>query len=136
MSFRPPAVALGFSIANVLLAVFLVVAVFVVLPARWWVVDVPAGLVVALLFGSTVGLLRRDGRGLRVAAAAAAVVLVVGMLAFAALCLAAAFVSGVHGVLGVGVSLAYLLIIVPVWTYLVLLPALQLAWIRGRLKAT
>lgn len=131
MSFRPAAVALGFSIANVLLAVFVVVAVFVVLPSRWWVVDVPAALVVALLIGSTVALLRKDGRGLQIAQAAAAVVLLVGLAAFTALCMAAAFVSGVQGVLGVGVSIAYMLIIVPVGTYLVLLPALQLAWIRG-----
>lgn len=121
---------IGFAAAHLLLAALVLFGIFGVIPSRWWGVDVPAGLVSLLLVGSAVGFIRRDPKGLQIARIAAWLILVVGMITFATLCFAAAFVAGVQGVLGKGVAMAYLLLILPVGTYFVLLPALELAWIH------
>ncbi len=130
--FRPTAVAWGFALANLALALVLAFGVFFVLPTRWWVVDVPSAVVVALMVGAGVGYLRRDRWGLILARIAAAAVLVGGLATFAAITLSTAFLQGVHGVLGKGTSMLFLLLVIPVGTWLVLFPALQLGWLHGQ----
>lgn len=120
----------GFAVAHLLLAGLVLFGIFGVIPSRWWGVDVPASLVSLLLVASAVGFIRRDPKGLQIARIAAWLILILGMVTFATLCFAAAFVSGVQGVLGKGVAMAYLLLILPVGTYFVLLPAVELAWIH------
>ena len=120
----------GFGVAHLVLAGLLLFGIFGVIPSRWWGVDVPAGLVSLLLIASAVGFIRRDAKGLQIARVSAWVILVFGMITFATLCFAAAFVAGVQGVLGKGVAMAYLLLILPVGTYFVGLPAIELVWIH------
>lgn len=126
----------GFALAHLILAGLLLFSVFGLLPGRWWVVDVPAGLIGLLLVGSAIGFIRRDPLGLKVARIATWVVLLFGAVTFAALCYAAAFAAGVQGVLGKGVAIAYALaLVLPVGTYFVLLPVIELRWLkRQRLK--
>ncbi|MGK0360877.1 MAG: hypothetical protein ACI9U2_003191 [Bradymonadia bacterium] len=126
----------GFAFAHLILAGLLLFSVFGLLPGRWWVVDVPAGLIGLLLVGSAIGFIRRDPLGLKVARVATWVVLLFGAVTFAALCYAAAFAAGVQGVLGKGVAIAYALaLVLPVGTYFVLLPVIELRWLkRQRLK--
>ena len=120
-------------LANLGVAALLCVGV-VTLPERWWVVDVLGALTVASLVAGAAGLLLRSPRGLRLARAGAVVVLVAGALGVAALCLAAAYVHGVHGVLGRGVAFAYLLLVACSATWLVIFPALQLVWLHRALR--
>jgi hypothetical protein len=61
--------------------------------------------------------------------------LLLGAVTFGTLCFAAAFVAGVQGVLGKGVAMAYLLLILPVGTWFVVLPAIELRWIRRQRRA-
>ncbi len=129
---RPDPVAWGFAAGNVALALVVVFGVFFVLPLRWWAVDVPAGLGAALLVAATVGCLRPSPTTRRLAVAASAALLIIGLAALTAVSLAAAFLNGVHGVLGRGASMLYLLLIIPVGTWLVLFPALQLGWLHRR----
>ncbi|MCA9546771.1 MAG: hypothetical protein KC613_20335 [Myxococcales bacterium] len=135
-SARITAAGLGFGLAHLGLAGLITFGIFGVLPSRWWLVDAPAALLTALLLAGAVGVLRRDRLGLKLARASAALVLTIGSVAFATLCIAAAFVAGVQGVLGKGVAMAYLLLILPVGTYLVLLPLVELAWLHRQLQAT
>ena len=88
-----------------------------------------------LLIGSAVGFIRRDPLGLKVARIATWVVLLFGAITFAALCYAAAFAAGVQGVLGKGVAIAYALaLVLPVGTYFVLLPVIELRWLRRQFE--
>ncbi len=121
---------LGFALANLAVATLLGVGVFLGLPQRWWVVDLPAGLAVVLLFAAGVGLLRPSAWSHAIARSASLFMLVAGGALFAALCLAAAYVWGVHGVLGRGVAIAYVVVVLPVGIWLVLFPAAQLAWLQ------
>lgn len=132
MSDTPRSLAAhGFALAHLILAGLLLYSVFGLLPGRWWVVDVPAGLVGALLVGSAIGFVRRDPLGLKIARVAAWVVLLFGAVTFATLCYAAAFAAGVQGVLGKGVAIAYALaLVLPVGTYFVLLPVVELGWLK------
>lgn len=130
-----PSGGLGFALAHLLLAGLTLFGVFGVLDQRWWGVDVPAGALSLLLIASAVGFLRRDAKGLQIARIAAWVVLLLGAVTFATLCFAAAFVAGVQGVLGKGVAMAYLLLILPVGTWFVVLPAVELRWIRRQRAA-
>ncbi len=125
---------LGFALGNALVALAVGVGVFAGLPQRWWVVDVPAGLGVALLIASVYGLLRPEGIGRTLARAGALYCLAAGAALFAALCLAAAYAWGIHGVLGRGVAIAYAVIIVPTALWLVLYPAGQLLWLHRALQ--
>lgn len=120
----------GFALAHLLLAGLTLFGIFGVLDHRWWGVDVPAGALSLVLIVSAVGLLRRDLKGLKIARIAAWTILLLGAITFATLCFAAAFVAGVQGVLGKGVAMAYLLLILPVGTWFIVLPAVELRWIR------
>lgn len=127
---RTSAAGVGFAAAHLVFAGLVAFGVFGVLPSRWWGVDVPAGIMTLLLIGSAVGFLRRDPKGLQIARAATWLILAIGLVTFATLCFAAAFVAGVQGVLGKGVAMAYLLLILPVGTWFVILPAVELVWIH------
>ncbi len=111
-------------------AVFVLVGVYVGLPARWWPVDAGAALVVAALCSAGLALSFRSPLARRVAGACAWVLLIVGAATLTALVWTATYLTGVYGPIGDGGALILGTVAALVLPYLVLLPALHLAALR------
>ena len=124
----------GFGIANLAVAAFVVVGVFRLLPTRWWVVDVGAVIVALLLGSSGVALLAKSKVAESLTRLASALVLGIGLVLFAAIVSTAAWIAGVYGQVGVSGAIIFGLVAALVLPYVVVLPAVELAWIgpRGR----
>lgn len=123
---------IGFGIANLFVAGLVAWGVFRGLPTRWWVVDSGAALVVALMAASGAALLADHRRAEGLTRAAAALVLVLGLAVFAALALTASWLDGVYGPVGKGGSAIFALVSFLVLPYVVVLPAVELAWVGPR----
>jgi hypothetical protein len=123
-----------FGAIDLVAASVVALGVFVGLPARWWVVDVPAAIVVALLAAAGVGLLARRPWGEQVARVASLVTLALGLVLVATLALTASYLSGIYGPVGLGGAVILALVAALALPYLVVLPASQLLWLgpRGR----
>jgi len=124
--------ALIFGIADLLTAALVTLAVFVALPARWAPVDVTAVLLAALKLGSGVSLVARTRLAPWVATAAAGFALAVGLVLVTVLALTASWLSGVYGPVGQGGSLLMVFSAALALPYLVVLPAVQLFWLRAK----
>lgn len=122
-------VRIGFGIANVVIGVLVYAGVFRGLPTRWVPVDAGAVVVVALMASSGVALLADRPGAARLARVAAAVVLVLGMLVFAALVLTASWLAGVYGPVGRGGALIFGLVAAMVLPYTIVIPAAELLWL-------
>jgi hypothetical protein len=120
--------AIGFGVANGVTVLLMGLAVHG-LPTRWWVVDVPAATVAALLLASCIGLVGGMRWAERVARAAAFVSLGVGLLLVAMLALSASFLAGIYGPVGRGGVTIMILVAALALPYLVVLPAAQLLWL-------
>jgi len=118
-----------FGAIDVVAALVVTLGVFVGLPARWWVVDVPAVAVVVLLAAAGVGLVIRAPWGERVAQVASLVTLVLGLILVATLALTASYLAGIYGAVGKGGSVILVLVAALALPYLVALPASQLLWL-------
>jgi hypothetical protein len=127
---------IGFGVANVAVAIFVLVGVFRFLPTRWWVVDGGAAVIALLLGGSGVTLLRNMPIAERLTRAAAAVVLALGLAVFAALVLTASWISGVYAQVGTTGAIIFGLVAALVLPYIVVLPAVELAWVGPRARKT
>jgi hypothetical protein len=123
---------IGFGAANLAIALFVAVGVFRLLPTRWWLVDGGAAVVALLLASSGIALLRSSGMAERLTRIAAAVVLVLGLALFAALALTASWISGVYAQVGSTGAIVFGLVALLVFPYLVVFPAVELAWIGPR----
>jgi hypothetical protein len=117
-----------FGVLDAVAGALVAVGVFAGLPARWAVVDVPAGLLVALNLVAGVGLLVHARWAALAAKVAAAVSLAAGVLVVTALALTASWLAGVYGPVGRGGGLLLGLVAALALPYLVVLPAVQLAW--------
>jgi hypothetical protein len=107
-------------------AVLLLMAIWLGLPARWWPVDV-LGTLLALAFAACgVGLIRGEPWAEKVARIVGAVALGIGLLLVSALALTAAHISGLYGPIGGGGAALLGTIAALVLPYLVILPAAQL----------
>ncbi len=125
---------IGFGILNLGVAALVAWGVFRGLPTRWWVVDGGALIVTALLAASG-GLLLADHRLKEVVTRAAGfVVLALGLAVFAALALTASWLYGVYGPVGKGGSALFALVALLVFPYVVVLPAVLLAWVGPRAR--
>ena len=125
---------IGFGILNLGVAALVAWGVFRGLPTRWWVVDGGALIVTALLAASG-GLLLADHRLKEVVTRAAGfVVLALGLGVFAALALTASWLYGVYGPVGKGGSALFALVALLVFPYVVVLPAVLLAWVGPRAR--
>jgi hypothetical protein len=125
---------IGFGAANVAVGLFVAVGVFRLLPTRWWPVDL-GGAVIALLLGASgVALLRSHPAAERLTRVAAGVVLALGLLAFAAIAITASWISGVYAQVGATGAIIFALVAALVLPYLVVFPAVELAWIGPRPK--
>lgn len=123
---------IGFGIANLVVATAAVVGVFRLLPARWWVVDAGAVLVALLLGASGLALLARARVAEALTRAASALVLVIGLALFGALVTTAGWIGGVYGQVGASGAILFGLVAALVLPYVVVLPAVELAWLGPR----
>jgi hypothetical protein len=124
-------VALVFGIADLATAALVAFGVFVGLPSRWAPVDVPAAALVAAHLAAGVGLLRGTAWGPRVARAASALSLALGLWLVTVLAVTASWLSGVYGPVGRGGAAVLALVAALALPYLVVLPVVRLVWLRG-----
>jgi hypothetical protein len=126
-----------FGSIDLVAALVVLLGVFVGLPARWWVVDVPAIGVATLLAGAGVGLVGGFAWGERAARLASMVTLALGLVLVATLAMTASYLSGVYGAVGRGGAVILTLVAALALPYLVALPASQLLWLGpGRTPAS
>ena len=124
-----------FGTMDLVAAALVAVGVFACLPARWWPVDVGAGVIIAVFLGAGVGLLLGAPAGRLLARVGAAVALAFGLGLVTTLALTASYLSGIYGPVGRGGALILALVAALALPYLVALPAIQLAWLGGAPKA-
>ena len=129
MISRRAGVALG--VGDLVTAGVVALGVFVGLPTRWAVVDVPAAILVVLHLGSAAGLLTAKPWAPRAATVASAVSLALGLLVITVLALTAGWLSGVYGPVGRGGAVILALVAALAVPYLVAVPVARLVWLRG-----
>jgi hypothetical protein len=120
----------AFGVADLLTAVLVMVGVFMGLPARWAPVDVPAIVLIAFKLVSGVSLIVRSRWAPRMATVGAALALALGLALVTGLALTASWLSGVYGSVGQGGALLLTLVAALALPYLVVLPVVQLVWLR------
>ncbi len=123
---------IGFGIANLLTSALVAFGVFRGLPTRWWLVDAGAFVIVALLGAAGAALVTDHRWKEPLVRVASAVALVLGLALFATLAITASWLAGVYGPIGKGGAAIFLLVAALVLPYLVVLPAVELAWIGPR----
>jgi hypothetical protein len=123
---------IGFGVANVVVALALLGAVFKLLHTRWWLVDGGALVIGGLFLVSGYTLLGKMPPAERVTRWAALVVLVLGMALTTVLFATAGWISGVYGSVGAGGAVVFSLVGALALPYLVVLPAAELAWLGAR----
>ena len=123
---------LAFGVCDLFTALLVIVGVFLGLPARWFAVDGPAALVAVLLGAAGVGLLADRKWAKDVARVASFAVLLVAAAAIIALGSGIAYMRSIHGPLGKGGSVVFILVLALIIPYLVVLPATQLLWLGAR----
>jgi hypothetical protein len=124
--------AVVFGVADLVTGALVLFGVFVALPARWAPVDVPAAILGALELAAGGALLARTAWAERLARATGAVALALGLFAVSLLAVTASWLSGVYGPVGAGGAIILALVAVMVLPYLVVLPVVQLVWLRPR----
>ncbi len=127
--------ALVFGIADLLTAAVVGLGVFVALPSRWWPVDSAAVVLTTLQLAGGIGLVARTTWADRAARVASAVALAMGLFVVTVLAVTASWLSGIYGPVGTGGAIILALVAVMVLPYLVVLPAVQLVWLRPTSRA-
>jgi hypothetical protein len=125
---------IGFGVVDLGVAALVAWGVFRGLPTRWWVVDDGAVVVVALMAASGIALLANHRFAERITRVAGFVVLALGLAVFAALALTASWLYGVYGPVGKGGAALFTLVALLVFPYVVVLPAVLLAWVGPRAR--
>ena len=129
---RGQASAIAFGALDLVSAFLVYLGVFEGLPARYWLIDVGAAVVMFLFAAAGVGLVGNRPWASRVARLASLVSLVLGLLLVSTLALTASYLSGIYGPVGRGGALIMTLLAATALPYLVALPVAQLAWLRRR----
>lgn len=125
-------VRVTFAVLNAVTALILLVSVFGLVRPRYWVLDVPAGLMSAVQIVSAVGLFTRAAWALRALTVAAWASLVGGLGLVALTVLTMVFLRGVHGDDGLAATAISGLSVALLLPYTVLLPTLELLWLSGQ----
>ena len=120
-----------FAALDLLAALVVAIGVFRGLPDRWWPVDTGAVVVVLLLGAAGVGLFLDAPWGKKVARAASAATLAIGLVLFAVLALTASYLMGIYGPVGRGGAVILFFVAATTIPYLVVFPAAQLVWLRA-----
>jgi hypothetical protein len=123
--------ALVFGIADLLTAAVIGLGVFVGLPSRWAPVDAAAVVLTGAQVAAGVGLLAARAWAPRVARAASALSLALGLGLVSVLAVTASWLSGVYGPVGAGGAVVLVLVTALALPYLVVLPVVQLVWLQG-----
>jgi hypothetical protein len=126
---------IGFGAANLAIGAFVALGVFRLLPTRWWPVDFASAAIALLLGASGVALLRNAAIAERLTRIASAVVLALGLVLFAATAITASWISGVYQQVGSTGAIIFGLVAALLLPYLVVFPAVELAWIGPRPKS-
>ena len=125
---------LCFGVGHVVTALVVALGVFAGLPSRWWPVDVAAAVLVALQLAAGAGLLLAAPWAPRAARATCAVALALGLFLVTVLAVTAGWLSGVYGPVGRGGSIILALVAALALPYLVVLPLVELVWLRPRVR--
>ena len=126
---------ISFGVINAIVAGLVAWGVFRGLPTRWWLVDSGALVVTISMAASALALLANHRRAEAITRIAAALTLVLGLALFATLALTASWLYGVYGPVGKGGAALFVLVGFLVLPYLVVLPAVLLAWVGPRSRA-
>jgi len=126
--------AVVFGVADLLTGLVVAFGVFVALPSRWWPVDLAAGVLAAVEAAAGVALLSSSSWADRIARAACAVALALGLFTVSVLAVTATWLSGVYGPVGAGGAIVLALVAALVLPYVVVLPVVQLVWLRPRAR--
>ncbi len=127
---------LTFGVLNALSALVLLVGVFGVVQPRFWALDVPAAIISLVQLLSAVGLLARLPWALRALEVSAWVCFVLGLTIVSLIVITIVFLRGVHGDYGVGALAVSGLIVALLLPYTLLLPALELLWLKRQRAET
>jgi len=119
-----------FGVLNALSALVLLVGVFGVVQPRFWALDVPLTAIALVLLVSAVGLLAKLPWALRALTVAAWVSFALGLLVVSLILLTMVFLRGIHGDFGVAALAVSSLIVALLVPYTVVLPALELLWLK------
>jgi len=123
------AAAIAFGALDIVSAILVYFGVFEGLPARYWLVDGGAALLIALFVAAGAGLLAETPWARRAALVASIASLALGLLLVTTLALTASYLSGIYGPVGRGGALILALVAALALPYLVALPLAQLAWL-------
>jgi hypothetical protein len=120
----------SFGVADLISAALLALGVFAGLPDRWLPVDTVAVLLIGLDVVAGSALLANARWANKVALVSSALSLAVGLALVTALALSASYLSGIYGPIGRGGAVILALVAALALPYLVLLPSVQLVWLR------
>jgi hypothetical protein len=124
--------AVTFGVADLLTAALVAFGVFVALPSRWWPVDTGAAILAGLDAAAGAALLAKAPWAETAARAASAFALAAGLLTVTLLAVTASWLSGIYGPVGKGGALVLALVAALALPYVVVLPLVQLVWLRPR----
>jgi hypothetical protein len=125
-------VRITFAMLNALVAVMLLVGVFGLIQPRFWVLDIPAAALALVELVSAVALFARLPWALRALSVSAWVTFVVALILVALIALTMVFLRSVHGEDGFAATAVSALVIALLVPYTLLLPAVQLLWLKRR----
>lgn len=121
---------LTFGILNVLTALILSGGLFVVVQPRFWAFDLPVALIALLQWVSGVALLAKLRWATRALGVAAWASFGLGLLVISLVVLSMVFLRGILGDYGVAALAVSGLIVALLVPYVLLLPALELLWLK------
>ncbi len=121
--------------SDLVLGVLTLVAIWALLPARYWPMDVFGTTLAVLLLFAGSGLVLGTGWARPVALGVGALALAVGLVLFTGLAFTASWLSGQYGPVGAGGAVLLSVVAALVLPYLVVLPAAQL-WALARPAAS
>lgn len=124
-------VRIGFGIANALVALIFFAGVALIQP-RYWVVDVPATLLGLIELVSAVALLAKLTWAMRALSIAAWATFGLGLLLIGMIVLTMVFLRTIHGEDGMVATLVSGLVIALIAPYTLLLPTVELLWLKRR----
>lgn len=130
MSVPDSRVRIAFGVANVVTALVLLVGVFALVRPRFWGLDVPATLIALVELVSAVALFARLPWALGALRVAAWTSLSLGLALLGAVVLSMAFLRAIHGDYGAVALAVSGLVVALLVPYVVVLPALQLLWLK------
>lgn len=129
------AIRWAFALGNLLLAA-LFGSLAVLLPVRYWAVDMPSVALAGLSTWSALVLVRAGHVRSRVPVISACCELAVGLCSLSALAIGVSYLGGIQGVLGRSAVNMWLFGSLLVFPYLVVYPVLQLSWLHWRRSAS